>query len=202
MAVPNLPGVPALLSGTVNQVITMMTQDAVDYFSGDFGPQWGIFSGGGAIVTADTVASMEYKQDWVIADFPIEQGSFESYDKVATPFDARVRFVAGGTEAARAALLSSIASIAGDTNLYDVVTPEAVYSPANIRHYDYRRASNSGLGLLIVDVWLEEIRQAGSSGTQTTSAPSGADQQNGGSVQPQAATSGTSGSAGTSPVPS
>ena len=76
------------------------------------GSQWGVFSGGAPVITADTVTSLDYKQEWAISDFPVERGAFESYDKVALPYDARVRFAAGGSAANREALLGSIAAVA------------------------------------------------------------------------------------------
>lgn len=190
-AVPNAPGVPALLTGfdaSISLGITLLANDLIAGLGGLIGPQWGIFSNGFPVVSADTVVSLDYKQESVVADYPLERGTFESYDKVQVPFDARVRFVAGGSDANRAALLASIAAIQGDFNLYDVVTPEAVYTSCNVMHHDYHRSSNNGLGLIQVDVWLRQIRIAVGTVTGSTAAASGADQVNGGSVQSTPAT--------------
>jgi hypothetical protein len=86
----------------------LMAADTYTYFANVFQQQWGIFQNGVPIVTADTVSSFEYKQEWALSDFPVEQGGFASYDKVHIPYDVRFRFVSGGSEANRAALLSSI----------------------------------------------------------------------------------------------
>lgn len=190
-AIPNAPGVPPLLTGfdATLSGITAMTADTIGSL-GYVQPQWGIFLGGSPVITADTVVSLDYKQEWIIADYPLEQGAFETYDKVALPFDARVRFIAGGSEAVRAALLASVAAIAGDLNLYDVVTPEVVYTSCNVRHYDYQRSSSRGLGMIMVDVWLQWVRvQVGGTSSGNTAAVSGANQVNGGSVQSTAPTS-------------
>lgn len=170
-------------------ILELLTQDAIGLLSGSFSQQpWGIYFGGAPVVIADNVVSMEYRQQWSISDFPVERGAFESYDKVQIPYDARVRFSAGGSTANRTAMLASIAAIAGDTNFYDVVTPEAVYLSCNIVHYDYSRRSNEGNGLLLVDIWLLEVRQAASAAMSNTQDPSGAAQVNGGTVQPVPAT--------------
>ncbi len=42
----------------------------------------------------------------------------------------------GAGKRKREKLLSSIAAIAGDLNLYDVSTPESVYTSCNITRYD------------------------------------------------------------------
>jgi hypothetical protein len=137
-----------------------MTADDVSSGAVD-GPQWGIFnSDGKAIVTADNVVAFEYKQDWAIADFPLERGAFESYDKVWQPFDARIMFSSGGTVENRQKLLASIDAIAGDLNLYDIITPEKHFVSVNVAHYDImKRSSNDGAGLVKVNIWLKQINE-------------------------------------------
>lgn len=159
--VPPDPGVPPLPrppGQTFASVVALFadTPSVVSLLSA--GPQWGIFKGGAPVVIADTVTQVSFKQAWVLANYPIERGAFESYDKVQTPFDARVRFTSGGNQQTRATLLASIGAIAGDMNLYDVVTPERVYLNCNVFTQGYERSSRSGVGLLSVDVFLQEIR--------------------------------------------
>jgi hypothetical protein len=167
--VPLVPGVPALASYIPNAIV-LLEGDAVELNFG--GPQlWGLYLDGVPVVTADTVTSFDFKEEWAISDYPVETDSstnsgqaFYSYDKVQNPYTVRIRFVAGGTAAARVALLSSIASIANTLNLYDAVTPEAIYPNVNVTHYDYARTATSGLGIMIIDVWAEQVR------TNTTTA--------------------------------
>lgn len=198
--VPNAPGVPALASFAPASALVPATADApaVTSLFGGAGSAWGVYQGGSPVITADTVASMEYRQEWTISDYPVEQGAFESYDKVQTPFSARVSFAAGGAEASRMALLNSIAAIAGDLNLYDVATPTSTYSSVNVVHYDYRRTTQNGVGLLVVDVWLMEVRVVVGSGSPSApQSASAAAQENGGAVQAQDATTTQSVQAGT-----
>jgi len=187
--VPAYPGVPPLNRppGDPLPLLTLITADLVTAAS-DVTPQWGIFLNGDPVVVADSVVAIEYKQQWLISDYPVEQGSFQTYNKVQVPFDVRVRFSAGGDLANRQALLDSIAAIAGDLNLYDVVTPEETYSNANITHYDYKRTNNQGLGLIQVDVYLEEVRTTATQSFTNTKSPSGANPVADGNVQPAAPT--------------
>ena len=186
--IPNVAGVPTLLTDfnpASPSGLTFLTADTVTGLGGQIAP-WGIYSGGAPVIAADTVIALDYRQDWVLCDYPLEQGAFETYDKVATPYDVRVRFVCGGNDGDRAAFLASVAAIAGDYNLYDVVTPEAVYTSLNVRHYDYHRSPNRGLGLLTVDVWLLQVRIQGVTGQ--TAMPWGAAAVAGGIVAATAAT--------------
>lgn len=158
--VPNVPGVPALprAAGAVVGIATLLIEDAFGaFFAGTGAPQWGLFKGGAPVVLADTVLTLDYKQDWQILTYPVEQGGFESYNKVQIPFNIRLRFATGGSEADREAYLASIADAAASLDLFDVVSPEAIYTNVNIVHQDYnRRASN--VGIIAVDVWCQEVR--------------------------------------------
>lgn len=188
--VPNVPGVPALPRDPLSAgiAVALAVVDAVSFFFGGVGQRWGIFLDGFSVVAADSVVSLDFKQQSYVSDYPVEDGAFETYDKVLTPFDVRLRFSAGGSEANRQALLDSIAAIADTIDLYDVVTPEVVYLNTNVVHYDYKRTSTNGVGLLVVDVWLVEVRVTATAAFSNTKSPSAAGQVNGGTVQTSAAT--------------
>ncbi|WP_342111640.1 hypothetical protein [Methylobacterium sp. SI9] len=203
VSVPDVDGVPDVLFAAGAGVgIALAAADdpaALSFFSGGLAPQWGLFQGGGSVIDADCIAAFDHKREWVIADYPVERGAFESYDKVALPFDVRLIYCAGGSEANRAALLASVAAIAGNLQLYDAVTPEKVFPNVNIVHYDFARTAQRGVGLLTVAIWCREVREVVSStggsstpsatgGTGDTAAPSGANPVDGGVVQPRDAT--------------
>lgn len=165
VVVPNVPGVPPLLNAVFAQLPILLTADSVD--QGQFSRRWGVFKGGQPVVTFDSFLSIDYRQGWTIADFPLEQGAFQSYDKVSLPFDVRVKFSAGGSIDNREALLHSVAAIAGTLDLYDVVTPEITYTSVNVQHYDYRRTATNGNGLITIELWLLEVRTVGQPLTKT-----------------------------------
>ena len=181
-----LPGLPALPVGVdiFDQAVQLFA-DAVSLFFGQ-GPEWGIFLDGQSVITADNVLTVSYRQDWRLSTHPQEEGAFATYNKVATPFEAKVRFSTGGTASDRQAFIDSIAAIAGDLNLYDVVTPEAVYASCNVVHYSYDRKAETA-GIIAVDVWLEEVRVVGATSFSNTQSPGAAGQTQGGLAQAQPA---------------
>lgn len=183
--VPNVPGVPPLRRNpnALSATLTLLVADAVRFFVSGLAPQWGIFLDGAPVIVADSVVSFGFKQDWPISDYPIEEGSFESYDKVETPFMTRVRLACGGSTSRRQAFIDSIAAIVGDLNLYDVVTPEIVYENVNVTHWDYNRTAQNGVGLVTVDLWLLQIRVNATATFSNTKSPSAAGTQSGGAVQ-------------------
>lgn len=189
VSVPNVPGVPNVIFAAASAALPiLMTADTFGFFDAG-GPIWGLFQSGAPVIYADTVLAFDYRQDWSLCDYPLERGGFESYNKVQLPFDVRIRFVQGGSEADRANLLASCHAIAGTLQLFDAVTPEAIYVNVNVKHMDYHRSSQNGVGLLIVDLWLEEIRLTSqASAFSSIMGMSGAAQINGGTVQSVPAT--------------
>jgi hypothetical protein len=156
--VPNLPGVPVLSSYSALSVVALVFNDAINLLAGSLSPQWGLFQNGIPVVVCDSVNAFDYRNSSVVSDYPQEDGSFTSYDKVQSPYEVKFRFVTGGSVANREEMLASIQSISKNTQLYDAVTPEQVYTNCNITHVAYRRTNANGNGLLIIDVGAEEIR--------------------------------------------
>lgn len=162
--VPNVSGVPALLRN-VSNIGTAVSGAiaAVEKFgslANFLAPRWGVFdSNHNPVAIADSVISLDYRNDFRVSDYPVEQGGFASYNKVATPYEARVRMSCGKDAASRAAFLAAIDAASKSLNLYSVVTPDATYLNATIADYDYRREQHNGAGMIVVDLSLREIRQ-------------------------------------------
>lgn len=187
--IPNLPGVPSLLSFSPTRFVLMLV-DAVSFLGGFSGPQWGIYLNGDLALEVESVVNFTIKRDYAIADYPIEDGGFQSYDKVQIPGDIRVRVSSGGSAAERQAMLDDVESIAGTLDLYDIVTPEKVYRSYNVSHYDVSRTATNGVGLIVCDIWFTEIRTTQSATFSTTQNPVNAGPQAVGNIQAQPANSG------------
>lgn len=194
--VPNLPGVPPLLSFAAN-TLTLLLTDAIGFLGGLFGPRWGIYLDGVIALEVESVVNFSVKKDYAIADYPVEGGlttpsSFQSYDKVELAGDIRVRVTSGPDTADRQLLLNDAEAIAATLDLYDIVTPEKVYRSYNVSHYDVQRTAVNGVGMIVCDLWFAEVRQTqAASFTQTptmtsTQNPTTGSPQGLGNVQPAA----------------
>jgi len=189
--VPNVDGVPP-----VNFAPDFLAGLALSFV--DAGPlalaltpaPWGIYLGGAPIIVANSTVSFEFRKEWLLLDYPVEGGAFETYNKVWTPFIGRVRFASGGAFEDRQALLESIQAISGDTNLYDLVMPEGIFPSCNVAHYDFNREAAHGLGMLIIDVWMQEVAQLGAATFSNTASPGDQAAANGGTVSPMTPTTG------------
>jgi hypothetical protein len=178
-------GIPSLLGkvAKVGNTASLLISDAQIVLN-MFGPvRWGVFLNGSLAITPDSIIGVEYKRDWRVPDYPMEGGSFQNYNKVATPADARVTMTRGGTESERQIFLEAVDVAASSLNLYDVVTPEKTFVGYNITHYDFRRVAMNGASLITIDLWLQEIRVTATTQYSNTQQPSGTDPVNTGIVQ-------------------
>jgi hypothetical protein len=160
--IPDFPGVPALLNnlpGPIGDVFDLVS-DTFNFGALSSGVrQWGLYLGVAPAIVFDSFVSIDYRREWDISDYQIETGGFETYNKVDVPFNIHARFSSGGSESNRAALLASVEAVAGTTQLFNLATPEKVYRSVNVQHVDYRRTNNNGVGLIVVEIWLLEIRE-------------------------------------------
>jgi len=146
--------------------------------------QWGIFDSSRnpiyspskltfiASSTRLSTAAMEYHKEARVSDFPVERGSFASYNKVEIPSQSIVVLCLSGSASDRAGFLKKLDAAAASTDLYSVVTPEATYINHTIERYNYSRRNSQGATLLTVEIFLKQVRQltAPTSSTKSTGA--------------------------------
>lgn len=186
--VPSVPGVPAVFrSLTVPTPGAVLNSALGGLTDAIFGPVvWGVFDkDGNQALTPDSFLGVEYRNESRVSNYPQEQGAFASYNKVATPFDCRVRMAIGGDKASRTAFLSAVDAMLKGIDLFTVVTPEVTYANATLETYDYRRDSFNGVSMLIVSLDFIEVRITATAqfSAASTKSPSGADPVSGGQAQ-------------------
>lgn len=184
---PVLRAFPAAPASVAPTSMLIVDSPAIGAFSQ--GPsQWGIFQGTTAVLVPDSFKDLDYRHEWRTANYPMEQGAFQSYNKVQTPFMVPVRMTVGGSDARRADFLTTLEGLADGVELYDVVTPDYVYTNVTIDAIGLHRSAREGAKLLTVDIGLTEVRIASSAQFTKTASPSAAGVVNGGTVQPMPAT--------------
>jgi len=120
---------------------------------------WGVYTlAGTEVFDVDSVVDLKITNKATVSDFPVEQGSFASYNKVNVPNAVKVRLAVGG-QARIAAFQAALANELGAPNLYNVATPTTVYLNVTLESYDYAQSSESGLNLLVVDLAMKEVRE-------------------------------------------
>lgn len=164
---PNVPlvaGVPnvnrsaygiAVLSGIFAGLSKFGIKDPFDTTA-----NWQIVDKNGVpVLLPDSVISFEYKKENKISDYPVEQGSFASYNKVTSPFDARIIMTCTGQgKMSREAFIKAVEDMQKSLNLYTIITPDKVYTSVNLESHNYKRTSNQGVRLLTVEAIFSEVR--------------------------------------------
>ena len=174
--VPKLPGVPALnRSNNAKFVGAALTIVGELLPLNLFGPRWAIVNETGSTkLTPDSFVDFEFREEHKIPNYPIEQGSFQSYNKVALPFDVRMTVTCSGNGVmTKQNFLAAIEKLLSSLDLLTIVTPDGTYPSCNLVHADYRREARQGATLIIAQLWFQEVRVA-QQPSAPTAAPSGA----------------------------
>lgn len=181
-------GIPALLNklSNVTSTIQLVSSDIALVASFFGGPTWGVFDAQGNVaIEADTVVSVEFKREYKIVDYPLEAGAFASYNKVKTPYFARVQLTRGGSVGDRNAFFAAVTALAASLDTVNVIMPEGTINNANLESYNIRRTVDSGISLITAELTFREIRVTAYTQSDYTAAPDGADLVSVGTLQPQ-----------------
>lgn len=198
--VQQLPGVPQLnraigqIPGPVLALGTTILRNL--WPSNPAQPTWGILDqNNNRVITPDSILNFDNRNEWRLSDYPVQNGGFAPYNKVFIPFEVSVRLCKGGSLADRTEFLKQIAAIAGDTNFYNILTPEKTYLNVNITRYEVTRRGKEGAYFLSeVDVYFRQVNQqsaqysATAANTTNAQNPAATPSVNQGNVQPTAVT--------------
>lgn len=148
--------------------------------------QIGGINGGTPVLTPDSVLSLEWRGEERISDFPVQNGQFVSFNKVAVPYDLRMVVtcqglnlvqealasvtqildqalgqlgLAFGQPMSRDAFLRQLDAMLASTDLYNVVTPDKVYQNVNLVSYNHAKKSDEGGTLIIAELLFREVRE-------------------------------------------
>lgn len=163
--VPQAPGVPALLRSGA-QILDAVTLgylglgDALNSIIGTEPIKWAVFGPDGkSIADYDSMIAATYQNESRISDYPVEKGSFASYNKVDNPYDVAVTLNCGGDEARRAAFLAACEASRKSLDLYTVMTPEYTFQNVNFVGLNYQRSLRDGAYMISVQLVGREVRE-------------------------------------------
>ena len=146
--------------------------DGISLITGAWATQWAIYATGTSspAILPDSFSTQDFSADSRVCDYPIEQGGFESYNKVMVPEETHLILVCGGKNMGRDDFLATLRAMRQSTNLYDIATPDDFLTNMSLTRYDYKRTSQNGVTMLTVDAVFSEIRQAASPTYSSSSA--------------------------------
>ena len=121
-------------------------------------------------LTFDAMLSVDISAENRVVHEPVENGSFASYNKAASPTQLRVSLARSGTDYDQQAALDTLDRLCGGTDLVTLVTPAQEYAGYNLESYSYNRTDRGGAQLLVVELSLIEIRQVETQAITTVNA--------------------------------
>lgn len=203
--VPQLPGVPQIIRaavGVVQSLLALTVQPpgppGVLWHAAQVAPKWGVFdSAGNAVIDPDSVLVFNYRKEWSVSDYQVQDQAFASYNKVAHPFEGIMRMIKTDTLATRGTFVTDCETVADSINLYAVITPERSYPSVNFLRHEMNRRQRDGAYTIEADMFFREIRVvqgqydttgAAVSPTANAAVPSAVPPVSLGIVQPQAPT--------------
>lgn len=125
------------------------------------GKQWGIFMPGTteSAVEVSSVFSIDIRAEARVSDYPIQTGSFTTYNKMRLPNLFSVRITQDGDETKKAMFLAWLELNCGETSFFDVVTPDNRWPKSTLVSYRIEHSARSGATMLKADCVFEQIRE-------------------------------------------
>lgn len=165
--------------------------------TGGYGLYFGVGSDnqGDLVLEPTSFISYSYSNDSRISQYPQEDGAFQQYNKVDTPFDVRIRVTKSGNVATVSAFIQVAEALAKatDLNLYDMISPERTYHNCNVYRVTHDHQAHHGASMVTMDISLIEIRESVAASYTTSvptvpitapKVPANADPKQDGTVQP------------------
>ena len=180
-----LAGMPSIPDFIAPEVLTNVgiSLGGAALINAIFGKTWGIVNQFGIpILLPDSVLGMNYDAGASISKYPVENGSFASYNKVNSPSMATVQMVKGkGGVLERSLFLAQLEALLKSTLSFYIITPEYVYMNYQIIGINHARSVQDGATMITVNVDLEEVLEAVTEySTEEVKAPSDSNPVDGG----------------------
>lgn len=171
-----------MMSAILTDVLTISNAAGINLLSGA-ASVYAITSAttGAPVIVPDSIQVFGYKNTADISDYPIEQGSFNTFNKVRVPRNIRVLMACGGLNFAqqveqsvdqlvnaaigttlgqgmqRSAFCDSLDAMIASLDEYNIVTPDKTYANFNCISVSYDRTARSGAGMIKAECIFREI---------------------------------------------
>lgn len=166
-------GSPTIPDQTVVITEPLLTADDASVSNRAALYRYGIFLNGAIVLEPDTFVGYGFSNNSLVPQYPQENGAFQSYNKVDTPFNLRIRVAKGGSTTDVAAFIDAAESLvkASNLNLYSVITPERTYNSVTVVKVTHDHKPDSGANMVTMDIEFLEIRNSATAQYTNTASP-------------------------------
>lgn len=162
ISLSTIAGIPKLLKKSPKAIGMSLIGAAVSKLTNFlFGEQkWGVYKAGTSTAALDirSVLELDITCQAQISDYPIETGSFTSYNKVRMPNDYIVRITNDGSKDDRAKLIKWLGDNTSETSVFDIICPEGRLSSVTLASFHIVRNRDGGVSMLTVDCYFRQVR--------------------------------------------
>lgn len=158
-----LNGVPNLLKKQVKTtaitILGNVVGAAFDFFFPP--PKWGIYFPGTNDIAmhVSSVVELDISAEAVVSNYPLENGSFTTYNKVLQPKYFSLRITRDGAEYLQSDMQGWLERELDFPSLYDVVCPTKTWQNVTLASYREVKNSRSGAAMMTVDCLFQEVRE-------------------------------------------
>lgn len=141
-----------VLAGRAAIAVGIQAADTPEYYlthkdSGDIAVQF------------SRIMDLEMTAEGKVVSTPIEQGSFASYNKVASPTAIRATLGVEGELSDLQTVVDTLFELKDGTELVNFVTPVREYQSYTLEKFSYQQAAEKGVNVLYVEINLAEIKE-------------------------------------------
>lgn len=156
-----IPGMPSLLKPSLKATAITLLSNALnavyDYFVQP--PKWGIYNPGSSDIAflCSSIVELDISAESMVSDYPLETGSFTTYNKVRRPEFFAARVTKEGNDGIRNAFLAWLQLQKDSTNVFDVVAPDFIWPNVTLVSYRMSRTSRSGAAMIVADLVFQQV---------------------------------------------
>lgn len=122
--------------------------------------EWNIMTeGGGKLVQFTSMLGIDIRNEGTALSYPVELGSFASYNKVQSPLDIVVSLAKWGTHFEFSDILKTLDEYQAEAKKLLVVTPSAFFDSMTLESYEHRHDQRRNANMLTVDLHLVEVKE-------------------------------------------
>jgi len=155
-------GMPSLLSKLPAPIVSVLGSAISSAWASLFSAgEWGIYNSRETTkpIKVTSVISLGVRSSATLSDYPLESGSFATYNKVKRPADIPIRITREGSEADLREILKWLEAQTRAISIYDVVTPEVRYPGVTLVEYTVQREASNGALMVIADCIFQQVKQ-------------------------------------------
>lgn len=138
------------------------------------------------VIVPDGPAEFEMKGDASVSTYPVEQGGFQSYNKVVNPEDLSLSLLCNGQgPMSHKDFLKTCHELKNGADVIKLVTPKYVYPYVTCIGMSHQTTARNGVTLLKVNLTFKEVRVTGTTSFPNAKQDSGTPMREGGQSSAQ-----------------